>query len=184
MISNPLDYILFKDEKLEHKNKDTSSCAIIFPVFSPIRAGEEGPFVLENPTDIVATISEIRFDDIPYSVYNIRSESSPIKLHPRVYRWFLVEGNSMNLAKPVPILENDYVLTTDLGASYTVPQPGDIVIAALYNPAQGQRAGVIKRYTPKGLQSISTDGYPNIPLENASIRGIVLAVAKPHSRNV
>lgn len=89
----------------------------------------------------------------------------------------------MNLAKPVPILENDYVLTTDLGTNHTVPQSGDIVIAALYNPAQGQRAGVIKRYTTKGLQSISTDNYPNIPLEDVRIRGIVLAVAKPHNRN-
>lgn len=184
MIQNPLAYIIAQDDKYEYEHEDTSSCSIVFPVFSPIRAGREGPFVLENPTDVIATVSEIRFDDTPYVLYNIRNKGFPIKLHPRVYRWFLVEGNSMNLAKPIPILENDYVLTTDLGTNYTVPQPGDIIIAALYNPAQGQRAGVIKRYTTKGLQSASTDSYPNIPLENASIRGIVLAVAKPHSRSL
>ena len=85
----------------------------------------------------------------------------------------------MDRAEPVSICNNDFALVVDVHASDIKPQYNDIVVAALHNPTPDERAGVIKKYTPKGLRSMSNESYPLIPLQKINIRGVVIAFAKP-----
>ena len=155
------------------------SSQLIFPVQSQITAGPEGNFIFESQPDIDATLDELAFNEVLHYFYNIRDEGNPIILNPSVYRWFRVEGNSMNRTSPIPILNNDYALAIDLKLSNMSTQPGDVVIASLKNPAPNERSGVIKRYSKAGLESLSTEDYPIIPLSTVSIRGLAIAIAKP-----
>ena len=152
---------------------------IIFPVQSQIRAGTEGNFIFESESDLDAILDELDFDKKKHYFYNLREEGNPIYLKARTYRWFRVEGNSMNQAEPVAIMNGDYVLAIDLNLSNMDVRIGDIVIANLNNPSQDERAGVIKKYSHKGLESQSSDDYQIISMEDANISGLAIAVAKP-----
>jgi len=152
---------------------------LIFPVQSQIRAGLKGNFIFENQPDMEATLEEISIDGVFHSFYNLRREGLPITLSPKVYRWLQVDGNSMDQARPFPINNRDYVIAIDANLSNIDVQFGDIVVATLHDPTSDQRAGVIKKCTRRGLESFSSQEYPIIPLKDASIRGIVIAVAKP-----
>lgn len=170
-----------------HKPKNTETyiypwkqSQLIFPVQSQVRAGPEGSFIFESESEPEAILDELSFNEIPHCFYNLREEGNPIILHnPRVYRWFRVEGNSMNEANPVPIMDNDYVLAIDLNPSNMKAQVENIVIAVLKSPSSNERAGVVKEYTQNGLESRSSEDYPTISLEDANIRGLAIAVAKP-----
>ncbi len=152
---------------------------LIFPTQSQIRAGAEGDFIFESQPNLDAILEELTFNEIPHQFYNLREEGNPIVLNPRVYRWFRVDGDSMNQATLIPIMNNDYVLAIDLNLSNFGFRFGDIIIAALDNPVQGERAGVIKRYASEGLVSESSNDYEIISLDEVNIRGVVIAVAKP-----
>ena len=194
-LSSPLDVEFFQEpDNLDNVSasptpspSQTSSTPLrwrrsqlIFPVQSQIRAGTEGKFIFESQPDLDAILDELAFNDINHYFYNLREEGNPIILDPRVYRWFHIEGNSMNQATPVPVMDKDYILAIDINLSNRNAQIGDIVVAALHNPLQGERAGVLKKYTSKGLESRSSEEYPIISRRKASIRGVAIAVAKPH----
>jgi len=155
------------------------SSQLIFPVYDPVSAGLEGNFIFDGQPAIEGVVEEITFGGIPHQIHNVREEGAPIRLHPSVYRWLQVKGNSMDQAEPVSILDNDFVLVVDVHASDISPQYNDIVVAALHNPTAEERAGVIKKYSPKGLRSMSSQSYPLIPLQKVNIRGVLIAVAKP-----
>ena len=157
---------------------------LIFPTQNQIRAGVEGDFIFESQPELDATIDELDFNEVAHHFYNLRETGNPIILNPRVYRWFRVEGDSMNQATPIPIMDNDYILAIDLNLSNFGFRFGDIIIAALDSPAQGERAGVIKRYASDGLVSESSNDYEVISLEETNIRGVAIAVAKPISLSV
>lgn len=152
---------------------------VIFPVYNYVRAGKEGNYIFDDQPELTAVINEVLVNEKPHQIYNIRHEGFPIKLKPMVYRWFRVEGNSMNRAEPIPINHGDYVLTIELSRSDYVVQFNDVVIAAVKNPTDTESAGVIKRYTSKGLISVSSRSYSIIPLGEVRICGVVIAVAKP-----
>jgi len=168
-------------QPFSHHNKRPSwrRSQIIFPVQSQIRAGTEGDFIFECQPDLDAVLDELVFNGKTHYFYNIREEGNPIILNPRVYRWFRIDGNSMNQARPVSIMDGDYILAIDLYMSNMDVRIGDIVIANLHNPLQNERAGVLKKYTSVGLESQSSDEYPIISMGEANIRGIAIAVAKP-----
>ncbi len=151
---------------------------IIFPVHSQIRAGTEGNFIFESEPDLDAALDKLEFNGVVHYFYNLREEGNPIIFSPRVHRWFRVEGNSMNRAEPVAIMDGDYVLAIDLNLSNMSPRMGDIVIANLYNPMPDERAGVIKKYTREGLESQSSGEYETILMEQVNVRGVAIAVAK------
>ncbi len=152
---------------------------IIFPVQNQIRAGREGNFIFESQPDFDAILDELAFNEEIHYFYNLREEGNPVFFNPKVYRWFRIEGNSMNQVDPIPIMHEDYVLAIDLSLSSIDVQLGSIVVAELYNPLPNERAGVLKKYTANGLASRSSEEYPIIPLDEASIRGVAVAVAKP-----
>jgi hypothetical protein len=152
---------------------------LIFPAYDPVNAGLEGNFIFDSEPALDGVVEEINFRGIPHLIYNEREQGAPIRLHPFVYRWLQVKGNSMDQAEPVPICNNDFVLVVDVHASDIKPQYNDIVVAAVRNPTPEERAGVIKKYTRNGLRSMSSQPYDVFPLQNVSIRGVVIAVAKP-----
>lgn len=152
---------------------------LIFPVQSQIHAGTIGNFIFDNHPDLEAVLDELIFNEETHCFYNMREEGNPIILIPRGYRWFRIDGNSMNQAEPIPIMDKDYILAIDLNMSSIDVQFGSIVIAELYNPSSNERAGVLKKYTSNGLESRSSNEYPIIPRGKANIRGVAIAVAKP-----
>ena len=183
MLDNPSHYKTVITKKTYPKNnlpkRKFTPSTLIFPVHSQVKAGEEGNFVFENSPSLDARLNEITFNEIPHELYNLQKEGNPIILYPRVYRWFHVEGNSMNQASPIPIDNADYILTIDLNMSNHDLKIGTIIIAELYNSSQNERAGFVKRFTSEGLISESSAEYQEIPRDDVSIRGVAIAVAKP-----
>ena len=152
---------------------------VIFPIYDPVSAGKGGDFIFDSEPQGQASISELIIDEKPFRVYSMR-EKEPAILQPRIYRWLYVVGDSMNRASPYPLIEGDCILVVETNSSGLSPKSNDIVVAALLDPAgSADRAGVVKKYTNEGLCSLSTKDYPVIPLKNARVKGIVVAVAKP-----
>lgn len=152
---------------------------VIFPVYDPVSAGEGGDFIFDSQPQGLASIRELTIDEKPFHIFSMR-EAEPVILRPRIYRWLYVVGDSMNRSSPHPLIEGDCILVVETDSAGLVPKANDIVVAALLDPAKPvDRAGVVKRYTPQGLCSESSQTYPRIPLKKAKVRGIVLAVAKP-----
>lgn len=82
----------------------------------------------------------------------------------------------MNISEPTAIEPGDYVLT-DTNRQANI---GDIVFASLRNPpTPAGRAGVIKRLAGKELRSESTEKIEPIPIAEAKVSGVVIAIAKP-----
>ncbi len=155
------------------------SDSLVFPVYDSVSAGKGGDFIFDSQPQGQVSIRELAIDEKPFRVYSLRA-GEPVILRPRVYRWMYVVGDSMNQARPHPLVEGDCLLVVETSPAGLSPQPDDIVVAALAEPtSSADRAGVVKRYTPAGLCSESSQAYPLIPLKKARVRGIVLAVAKP-----
>jgi hypothetical protein len=150
--------------------------SLFFGVQDIAHASHTGKFVFEDASVSAVEVAHVVISGKPHNIYSCRG-GTIIKITSNGdYRWLKVAGLSMNLASPVTIEPEDYVLA-DLKLAY---QPGDIVVANLHDPPTPQeRAGVIKRYTPTGLKSESTTSIPLIPLVNADVRGVVIAIAKP-----
>jgi hypothetical protein len=151
---------------------------IVYSIRDFGHANQKPEYDLNDDQISEMSIDAISFDGISYTVYNPRKGAgNQIKLNSSGnYRWLKVAGNSMNRASPIPIEPDDYALA-DLDQE---PQFGNIIIANLHNPpTPAEKAGVIKRYTSKGLKSESVEQIDPIPVIDADIRGVVIAVAKP-----
>jgi Peptidase S24-like len=138
-----------------------------------------GKFVFDDAVSGKIEIDRLIIEAKAYLVYNCRSGTEINLISGGDYRWVKVEGESMNRANPVPIEPNDYVLV-DVNVT---PTYGQIVFASLVNPpTPAQRAGVIKRYSKNGYKSESSmTPIEPIPLADAAIKGVVIAVAKQES---
>lgn len=150
---------------------------IIYSVRDFGHANPNPEFDMDEDQISEMSIDAISFDGMSHTVYNLRpGAGNQIKLTSSGnYRWLKVAGNSMNRADPIPLEPGDYVLADQDQA----PQNGNIVIANLHDsPTPAERAGVIKRYSSKGLKSESNEQIDPIPLTDVDIRGVVIAVAK------
>ncbi len=141
-----------------------------------VLASHIGRYIMDNDPVGEIQINELIIDGDIHRFYSAQKGNFEYTLVPgNDYRWLKVAKVSMNQTSPTPICPNDLVLV-DTGRNANV---GDIVIAELFDPPTPQeRAVVVKRYSNKGFQSESTEEIPPIPLDKASIRGVVLAVAK------
>jgi hypothetical protein len=163
--------------KFHQANPAWSPARIIYSVRDFGHANHDPEFDMGDDQISEMSIDAISFDGISHTVYNLRrGAGNQIKLNSSgKYRWLKVAGNSMNRAVPIPLEPGDYVLA-DLDQE---PQIGNIIIANLHNPpTPAERAGVIKRYIRRGLKSESIEPIDPIPLTDADIRGVVIAVAK------
>ncbi len=163
--------------KVSQANQAWQSARIIYSIRDFGHANQNPKYDMNDDQISEMSIDAISFDGVSHTVYNLRrGAGSQIKLTSSGnYRWLKVAGTSMNRASPISIEPGDYVLA-DLDQE---PQINNIVIASLHNPpTPEEKAGVIKRYTSKGLKSESIKQIDLIPLAEADIRGTVIAVAK------
>jgi hypothetical protein len=148
---------------------------LIFRVYDVGHASKVGKFTLDDPIDSKVEIDQVVIEDRPYYLYNCRGGTEIQLTSNGDYRWVKVVGESMNKAVPMPIEPDDYVLV-DVNLP---PDKGLIVFASLRNPpTSAERAGIIKRYSSKGFISESTLTIEPIPLKEADVRGVIIAVAK------
>ena len=158
-------------------NPAWSAARIIYSVRDFGHANKSPEYDMNEDQISEMSIDALSFDGISHTVYNLRrGTGNQIKLTSSGnYIWLKVAGNSMNRAAPIPIEPGDYVLA-DLDLE---PQIGNIVIANMHNsPTSAERATVIKRFTRRGLKSESIELIDPIPLTDADIRGVIIAVAK------
>jgi SOS-response transcriptional repressor LexA len=160
----------------QKKNKPhLPSARIVHGVYDIGHASANGVYVMDDEQISEISIDSIEFDEITHKVFNVREGNQIVLGSGGNYHWLKVAGNSMNLAKPVSIEPEDFVLV-DVNLA---PETGNIVFARLKAPpVPAERAGVIKRYSSNGFESESTESINPIPLVVADIRGVVIAVAK------
>jgi len=152
------------------------SARIVYGVYDIAHASANGVYVMDDEQICEISIDSIEFDEVTHKVFNLREGNQIVLGSGGNYRWLKVAGNSMNMAKPVSIEPEDFVLV-DVNQA---PEAGNIVFARLKTPPiPAERAGVIKRYSSNGFESESTESINPIPLKVAEIRGVVIAVAKP-----
>jgi SOS-response transcriptional repressor LexA len=151
------------------------SARIVYGVYDIAHASANGVYVMDDEQICEISFDSIEFDEVTHKVFNLREGNQIVLGTGGNYRWLKVAGNSMNMAKPVSIQPEDYVLV-DVNLA---PETGNIVFARLKTPPiPAERAGVIKRYSSTGFESESTDSINPIHLKAAEIRGVVIAVAK------
>jgi hypothetical protein len=148
---------------------------LTYGVYDVGHASRVGKFVLDDSIISKVEIDRVIIENDPYRIYNCRGGAEVKITSNGDFRWIKVAGQSMNQAKPVPIDPADYVLI-----DVNLPREfGQIVFASLSKPpTPEERAGVIKRYSQSGYKSESTENIDSIPLEDAVVRGVVIAVAK------
>lgn len=154
-----------------------SKSYLAFPVYV-VHAGVDGEIVYEGAPFDEVVIETVIIGNKLHRIQSLRQRPDVI-LRPAVYRWLQVQGDSMENADPVPILKGDCVLVIDISRGDYIPQYGDIVIAARHTLIESDGAVIIKRFRPEGLCSESNTPYETIPLQDVSIRGLAIAIAKP-----
>lgn len=161
----------------EAKKQSWPTARIVYGVYDFAHASREGVYVMNDDLINQIGIDELIFDGKIHKIHSAQKGNYEITLTPgKDYRWLRVAGESMNQAGPTSILPDDYVLA-DINRNANV---GDIVIASLQNPpTPAERAGVIKRFGGNELRSESNEKIESIPIAEAKIRGVVIAIAKP-----
>ncbi len=154
-----------------------SKSYLSFPVYV-VHAGFDGEVVYEGAPIDEVVIETVLIGNKLHRIHSLR-ELPEVVLRPAVYRWLQVQGDSMENAHPIPILEGDCVLVIDTPGGDYIPRYGDIVIAAMRTALGSNGAGLIKRFTSRGLCAESNTSYEAIPLKDASLRGLAIAIAKP-----
>jgi hypothetical protein len=84
-----------------------------FPIYAQVIIGTAGQVIFEE-LDRAHGVCEdccTEFAGLKYKVYSTQHKGGHVAIRPgTTYAWMNVEGNSMNLAGPVPIDDHDYVL--------------------------------------------------------------------------
>jgi len=139
-------------------------------------ASRVGKYVLDDDPISEIVLDEISINGKFYKLFCAQDGNHELTLTPgKDYRWLCVAGESMNSANPTAIEPGDYVLT-DINRNANV---GDIVVANLLDPpTPAEHAGVIKRFAGNELRSESDKKIEPIPIAEAKLSGVVIAIAK------
>jgi tetratricopeptide (TPR) repeat protein len=146
-----------------------------------VYADPKAPVLGESFERNGASVDEIILEGKPYQIYSSRHGDNLITLtSERQYLWAKVAGNSMNAAKPVPIVEGDFVLLYNSNDA----NHGTIVVASLPDNSGSGDQLVVKRYSKTNRMLISETSPPDLyaPMpagRDTRIIGVVIAVAKP-----
>jgi len=84
-----------------------------FPIYGKATAGPKGEVTFEVPevTNGVTEDNEVEFFGIKHNIYSSKEKDSQIKIsNTKTYGWLMIVGESMNIASPIPIDNQDYVL--------------------------------------------------------------------------
>ncbi|MDW8227632.1 MAG: S24 family peptidase, partial [Anaerolineales bacterium] len=160
-----------------HSHAKWPSLRLIQHVYDFGHASLVGKFVLEDKPITAVEINQVLIDGKPYELLAVQEDVHAITIPPgHQLFWLKIAGQSMNQASPTPIHEGDYVLIDH----NRLPSNGDIVFAQInHPPTPAERAGIIKRLKGSSLYSESDLSIPPIPLTRVTIKGIVIAIAKP-----
>ncbi len=146
------------------------------PYFGSIPAGD--PAVVDNHPDMV-DVDALKIEGRSYKIYGIRNEWE-VRMKPSS-RYFLAkaDGHSMNIAEPVNIEDEDYVLLHNTQEA----KNNDIVAAVVFGHGELETA-TLKRYKVEYGRRIlrfeSDREEREIPMtERDYIQGVVVAVLKP-----
>jgi hypothetical protein len=150
----------------------------LIPVYGQIAAGDFGASgVLAQPASRLE-INQVLIEDVPYRIHSLVGGQVINLPSPQEHFVLKVSGNSMNLARPMPIENNDYVLMRRQAAA----DNGNIVAAEIIHE---DPKATLKRYRFQAgqyvLQPESADlnFKEQILMKNDFfIRGIALAVLK------
>ncbi len=151
------------------------------PVYTGLQAGPNGPiWTGPLPESEGAFASTVILEDKPHRIFSLRQGDHMITtVSSRSYGWAKVSGDSMNGSKPVPILENDFVLF------YHAEDANDnaIVIASRTEISGAGYRYNIKRYQKNERLLISETDPPGLyqPIRmdrDTKIIGVAIAVAK------
>ncbi len=153
-----------------------------FPELIAVQAGPDGSLWVENSQEEMRLdINGFRLGEEAYAIFSVRPDDRRISIQrDRQYGWARVQGNSMNAATPVPIVEGDLALfyqsegTADENAIVIASRPDD------HDPQAYQY--MIKRWRAGRFFSESTEDYPPISMDrHHRILGVVVAIAKRKS---
>ena len=158
---------------------DISNSDLIVPAQDFFRAKSDDTFIYNSTYLNKITISTLDFDGIPHQVFNILEPGEPIILFPSTYRWLCVYGTEMENATPIPLRHRDFVLVIDSTAYNFSAEHGDIIVGSMLEKKPTPKTGVIRYFLREGLVSAGKQDVPTIPLTDVTIRGKVIAVAKP-----
>ena len=151
------------------------------PAYTGLQLGTNGPiWVGHLPENKGTFINKIILNDNPHEVYSLKQDVNLITLtSDKKYGWAKISGNSMNASKPIPILENNFVLFYESNAA----DNNAIVIAACFDRVGTGYQYVVRRYSESIWSLVSETEPPNkydpMPIiDEVRIIGVVIAVAK------
>ncbi|MBI5354089.1 MAG: hypothetical protein HZB50_15715 [Chloroflexi bacterium] len=190
--SHPANNQGVSPEEIEKMSDLNSGGYILFqslPIYNqPVAASNSG--CPENDFTKIgfAETSSIILENIPHKVYSLKSTSKEINIptNGKNWGWAKVNGHSMNNISSVTnmssIMDGDFILILFCSDA----DDNDIVLASWKDKLSDQFYYAVKRYkkSKQELRSETTErGMKYDPLNlnenNASIRGVVYAVAKP-----
>lgn len=171
-----------KKARTRRSVKNTARLTIPWtPKYSGLYASPQGPTLTESfSKEGSVYIHEIVLEGKPHRIYSLKQGDNLVALiKDRKYSWAKVFGDSMNAARPVAIVENDFVLYHESSGA----EHGAIVVAYCPDKSGSGYQLIVKRYskTNRWLTS-ETDPpgrYEPIPLSgDVKIMGTAIAVAK------
>jgi hypothetical protein len=152
------------------------------PAYTGLQAGPNGPIWTDSlQEENGAYIDDIILNDKSYSFHSLKQMDKLITLtNDKKYGWAKISGDSMNAAKPVAILENDFVLFYES----TDADNNAIVIASCPDDTGAGYKFIVKRYSKSDGHLISETNPPNkynhiLLNKDTRIIGTVVALAKP-----
>lgn len=168
-----------------------------FPIRGRATAGSKGEVTFEEPewANSVTEDHQIEFFGIEHIVYSTKEKDTQITIvEGDVYEWLKIDGESMNLARPIPIENQDYVLFHKINDIESCENK--IVIATQPGPDEHYSLLIVKRLIaldPKSKKSSnakkkyylhsesSQDEYKDDIefTEKNQLIGKVIAIAKP-----
>jgi SOS-response transcriptional repressor LexA len=159
--------------------KARSAKLMTYPIYGRIPAGP--PAWVPDEPEGYSEVESVTLNDKEYQFFSLHvPEEFTINVHGgRTYFLLEVNGNSMNMTKPISIMNGDYVLMAKQDAA----ESGDIVAAEI---VREDTAATLKRYRFKdGKHRLEPETNDPTLAEHISmtkdfyIRGIALAVLKP-----
>ncbi len=147
-----------------------------FPIYT-LHITPEGKIAYENAPQGEVIVQTLTIKGLPHTIHSL-SNWSEVIMRPAAYRWLQIQGDGMDNARPIPILDGDCVLVIDIPRGDYKPHYGEIVIAARHTTDNKEEPALLKRFNREGLCSESKENHPIIALQDVSLYGLVIAVAK------
>jgi len=167
-----------KDQSSSSDYGDFFTSLKFLPYFGEIPAGDPKS-ALQYPDEMFG-LDSLNIEGRSYNLFSLKRDIKEIRLQQDA-QYFLMkaDGDSMNIARPVPIESGDYVLLKN-GQQ---PENNDIVAAVIFGQGEPETA-TLKVYHQDGggrhVMSASSKITIYLHMSNSDyIQGVVVAILKP-----